>query len=305
MVAENQESVVYCEDFSDPQTFTAFEGRVNGNIIKGVSLIQKGPALGHKHQGYQIVVDDKALREFARIAKEMSRVKVKFNHFTGIQDTVGFAQNFRVSSGKVLADITLLKTHPSKEMLLEMVDEISGTFGVSLNFGISEHEWDDANEVYYVRPKSIFSADFVDTPAANKDGVFEAGIDSAENDMANLTVEAFDAYKSEAAKAQSDAIAALSAEIAALKAALEKPADPPAPAAAPETVKPDAALSAEIAELKTLIKAFAAAPPTNQPVVPPNEPDSGDPLSKSRNDFEALSHTDRNAFMAKGGKIKL
>jgi hypothetical protein len=278
-------------------TFSAFEGKVEGNTIKGVSIIQEGPALGHG-----VWVDKKALEQVKKLASAKGRLKAKWNHWSGLEDTAGFYENFRIKNGKVLADLSLFDSHTGKAHLLEMISEMPAAFGVSIMFRGDEPEYDKDNDRYNTRVRELYSADFVDTPAANRDGVFEAEIDSGEDDMPAITVEAFDAYKAEATKAQADAIAALQSEIAALKTALEKPADPPAAPPAPEPPKPDA-LSAEIAELKTLVKALAAAPPTNQPPAPLSPPDEGNPNEKTRKAFEALSHSDRNAFMAAGGKI--
>lgn len=256
----------------EPQTFAAFEGRVSDNTIKGVSLIHEGPALTHKHHGFQVVVDQKALQEFQRIAKAQGRIKVKFNHHGVVQDSVGYAQNFRIRGSKLLADVTLFKAHPSKELLLEMAEEISGQFGVSLLFNYGEPEWDAKLESFAVRPQEIFSADFVDIPAANPTGVFSAEIDSGADDMpadpapATVTLEAFEAYKSEN-DAKTAKIAALEAEVAALKESKQ-----------PEPVKQEpTALSAELAEVRTLLKAFAVAPPTKQEPAPANEQEQPEP----------------------------
>ena len=81
------------------QTFAAFQGKVSGNTIMGVSLIQEGPALGHG-----VFVDRKSLGQFKSLAMAKGRVKAKLNHFSSVQDTVGYYENFRVSKGKLLAE---------------------------------------------------------------------------------------------------------------------------------------------------------------------------------------------------------
>lgn len=45
------------------QTFSAFEGKVMGNTVKGISLIQEGPALGHG-----VWVDSTTLSQVKRAA---------------------------------------------------------------------------------------------------------------------------------------------------------------------------------------------------------------------------------------------
>ena len=158
------------------QTFAAFQGKVSGNTIMGVSLIQEGPALGHG-----VFVDRKSLGQFKALAMQKGRVKAKLNHFSSVQDTVGYYENFRVSKGKLLADLTLFEAHGGKEMLLEMINEIPSAFGVSLMFAADSPELDKESGNYMTRPRGLYSADFVDTPAANADGVFSADqIDSDE-----------------------------------------------------------------------------------------------------------------------------
>ena len=161
------------------QTFAAFQGKVSGNTIIGVSLIQEGPALGHG-----VFVDKRSLNKFKSLAIEKGRVKAKLNHFSSVQDTVGYYENFRVSKGKLLADLTLFDAHSGKEMLLEMINEIPSTFGVSLMFSADAPELDKESGNYMTRPRGLYSADLVDTPAANADGVFSADeIDSEEDVM--------------------------------------------------------------------------------------------------------------------------
>ena len=158
------------------QTFAAFQGKVSGNTIMGVSLIQEGPALGHG-----VFVDRKSLGQFKALAMAKGRVKAKLNHFSSVQDTVGYYENFRVSKGKLLADLTLFEAHAGKDMLLEMINEIPSAFGVSLMFAADSPELDKESGNYMTRPRGLYSADFVDTPAANADGVFSADqIDSDE-----------------------------------------------------------------------------------------------------------------------------
>jgi hypothetical protein len=246
-------------------TFSAFEGKLEGNTVKGVSIIQEGPALGHG-----VWVDRKALDQVKRVASSKGKLKAKLNHWSGLQDTVGLFENFRIRGGKVVADLELYESHPGRDLLLEMISKAPATFGVSIMFRADEPEYDKENDRYNTRVRELYSADFVDTPAANQDGVFEAQIDSGEEDMANtapaaVTLEAFEAYKAEN-DSKTAKIEALEAEIAALKAA---------PAKAPEEdPKPDA-LAAKIQEaITTAFKVHFAAPPTKQEPAPVNEPET-------------------------------
>ena len=244
-------------------TFSAFEGRLDGNTIKGVSIIQEGPALGHG-----VYVDRKALDQVKRIAASKGKLKAKLNHWSGLQDTVGLFENFRIRGGKVIADLELYESHPGRDLLLEMIEKAPATFGVSIMFRSEEPEYDKDNDRYNTRVRELYSADFVDTPAANSDGVFEAEIDKGEKDMPKdepkEETPAFDAAAE---------IAALRAELAELKALGEKPAEEPKVEVKPE----DNALAAKVDELTAIIKAFAAAPPTKTEAAPVSEPEQPAP----------------------------
>jgi hypothetical protein len=282
------------------QTFSVFEGKVTGNSIKGISLIQEGPALGHG-----VWVDSTTLSQVKKSASAMGRVKAKLNHWSGIQDTVGYYENFRIRAGKLLADLTLFDSHDGKDMLLEMIENIPNAFGVSIMFAADTPEYDKGNDRYNTRVRELYSADFVDSPAANRDGVFTAKIDNPENDMANANQpetqpDAFDAKA---------AITALEAQVAELVKALAAKAEKPAeqPPVQLEEKPQDSALSAELAEVKALLKAFTAAPPSRTEAAPVSEREeqpAADPLLKTRKEFEALPHAQRNAFFSAGGKLK-
>lgn len=283
----------------EAQTFAAFEGKVSGNTVKGVSLLQKGPALGHG-----VWIDDVTLSQAKKCATDCGKLKAKQNHWSGIEDTIGYYENFRVRDGKLTADLTLFNSHPGSEQMLEMIDTIPHSFGVSISFMADSPEYDKENDRYNARVRQMLSADFVDTPAANRDGVFEAQIDSGENDMPTAVTppDAFDAKA---------AIAALETKFSELTSALEalKPkepvAAPPAPAAPPAEAQTGFTAQQLQEAVTTALKVHFAAPPTNQAAVPPNEPDAGDPMVKTAAEFRALPQSDRNAFMAKGGKLKL
>ena len=250
------------------QTFAAFQGKVSGNTIMGVSLIQEGPALGHG-----VFVDRKSLGQFKALAMAKGRVKAKLNHFSSVQDTVGYYENFRVSKGKLLADLTLFEAHGGKDMLLEMINEIPSAFGVSLMFAADSPELDKESGNYMTRPRGLYSADFVDTPAANADGVFSADqIDSDESvmpteqvaptpepqvDFSALIAEQFAAFtaKFDAVATQfAEDNAKVLAECEALKGELK-------------------ALQASEREIDLQAKLLAAAPPVASFAAPINEPE--------------------------------
>lgn len=290
-------------EIDEPQTFAAFEGKVQGNTVKGVSLLQKGPALGHG-----VWVDNVMLDQAKRSALGKGKIKAKVNHWSGLEDTVGYYENFRIRAGKLIADLQLFETSPQSAQLLEMIEAIPESFGVSISFAADEPEYDTEADRYNARVRELYSADFVDTPAANRDGVFERPIDNSNEYMPAVTSEpqapAFDAQA---------AIATLTAQVADLKAALEAKQEttPASPAQEPtvlleERVDELASIRADLAAAVVAIKAFAAAPAASKETAPPQEQgEESNPLEITRAAFEKMPVQDRSAFFAKGGKLKL
>lgn len=281
------------------QTFAAFEGKVSGNSVKGVSLLQEGPALGHG-----VWVDSVMLQQAKKSALGKGKIKAKMNHWSGLEDTVGYYENFRIRAGKLVADLNLFESSQSTPQLLEMIQTIPESFGVSIMFAPDEPEYSEEDDRHYARIRELYSADFVDTPAANRDGVFHAAIDKGSEVMPTAVSEpqapAFDAQA---------AIAALTAQVTELKAALEakqEPAPSPPPAA-PVEPKTDelSSIRAELAAAVTAIKALAAAPKAAAETAPPQqEGDDSNPLEITRAQFEKIPVQERSAFFAKGGKLK-
>lgn len=281
------------------KTFAAFEGKVQGNSVRGVSLLQKGPALGHG-----VWVDNVMLEQAKRSALGKGKIKAKVNHWSGLEDTVGYYENFRIRAGKLIADLQLFESSPQSAQLLEMIEAIPESFGVSISFAADEPEYDKENDKYNARVRELYSADFVDTPAANRDGVFEQPIDNPAEDMPTVTSEpqepAFDAQA---------AIAALTAQFAELKAAFEaKPEQvvpQPAPVLLEEKVDELASIRTDLASAVAAIKAFAAAPVASKETAPPQEQaEDSNPLEITRAAFEKIPVPERSAFFAKGGKLK-
>ena len=153
---------------SAPRTFAAFEGKAEGNKIIGVSLIQEGPAIGHGE-----FVDATTLQQTLALAQKKKRLKSKLDHWSRVSETVGYFDNFRIQGGKLLGDFNFF-SHPSKARLLEMIESIPTEFGVSIVFGAAPPE-SDSNGNPLTRVAALHSADFVDFPAANRDGLFNVG----------------------------------------------------------------------------------------------------------------------------------
>lgn len=158
--------------------FNAVEGSAinsESGVIAGVSVITEGQAKGHG-----ILVDRTTLEQVkAEAIKFKDGVKVKVNHGTGFDAIVGSLKNFRIEGNKLLADLHLLKSHEMFPRILEIADQIPSTVGLSISFSGSDQEIDGKK---FARCTELYSVDFVDRPAANPSGLFNA-VDSRRDCM--------------------------------------------------------------------------------------------------------------------------
>ena len=99
-------------------------------VIRGVSLITRGPALGHG-----VMIDERTLEQVKSAAQQYSGgLKVKLNHSGGAGDIVGFIDELRISGKKLLGDLQLLESSPHRAYILEIAERIPDTFGLSIAF---------------------------------------------------------------------------------------------------------------------------------------------------------------------------
>jgi hypothetical protein len=142
--------------------------------IKNVSVITVGEARGHGMQ-----IDEKTLLQVKAAAETYSGgLKVKTDHYSGFNEIVGALKNFTIDGDQLRADLFLLKNHDATARIIEMAELMPDTFGLSISFS-GEHE--EKGETVLARCSEIYSADLVDTPAANPTGLFSAKVDSDEN----------------------------------------------------------------------------------------------------------------------------
>ena len=148
--------------------FAATSGVIDAKqgIIRGVSLITEGPALGHG-----VMVDAKTLEQVKAAAEQYDGgLKVKLDHNSGAGDIVGFIDNLRIDGPKLLGDLHLLENSPHRAYILEIASKIPDTFGLSIAFsGPSEMGKD---KMVLQRCSEIYSVDIVSEPAANPTGFF-------------------------------------------------------------------------------------------------------------------------------------
>jgi len=139
----------------------------SNGVIRGVSVITVGPALGHG-----IDIDAHTLSQVKSCAETyQGGLKVKMEHGGGAGDIVGRLNNFRIEANQLLADLTLLKTSPHREYIMELAQTIPDTFGLSIAF---TGPVESVGTMNMARCTEIYSADLVSEPAANPTGLFDA-----------------------------------------------------------------------------------------------------------------------------------
>ena len=224
--------------------------------IKNVSVITAGEARGHGMQ-----IDEKTLLQVKAAAETYSGgLKVKTDHYSGFNEIVGALKNFTIDGDQLRADLFLLKNHDATARIIEMAELMPDTFGLSISFS-GDHEED--GDTTFARCSEIYSADLVDTPAANPTGLFSAKVDSMKTVMDEKQI----------ADAIAAALAPVIEEMAALSAKLSdmQPTEEKDMAVEVEISEDDSAseskdeemkkaMAAELAELKALVSNFGAKP---------------------------------------------
>jgi hypothetical protein len=242
-------------------TATAIDA--DAGVIRGVAVITAGPARGHMDwaNGKPLFADATTLKQVMECANEFSGgLKVKFNHGSGVADIVGRLTGFRIDGEVLRADFTALSSSPHRAYLFEIASTIPESFGLSISFS---GEPENGDKQSFARCAEIYSADFVDEPAANPNGLFQRGSAVAQSKpKSSLKME----------DEKKDPVAEMMAALAALTARLEKLEATSAPA--PEGEKKEEAMSedmpeeklnrivekAALAALKTYTAQFGAAP---------------------------------------------
>jgi hypothetical protein len=135
------------------------------DIIGGVSIISVGEAKGHG-----LFVDMQTLQEVKACAESYKGgVKVNLDHGAGIKDIIGFVDNFRIVGEKLLGDLNLLETADRRNYVLEIAEKLPDTFGISISFSGPIRTEDGMD---FASCTELYSADLVQTPAANPTGLF-------------------------------------------------------------------------------------------------------------------------------------
>ena len=228
------------------------------DIIEGVSIISVGEAKGHG-----LFVDDITLQEVKACAESYAGgVKVNLDHGAGIKDIVGFCDNFRIIGKKLVADLNLLETAEKRAYVLEIASRMPDTFGISIAFSGPVRERDGRS---FASCTELYSADLVQTPAANPTGLFSftaKSVDTSAKEMID------DKNKMEDGEEDTVSIADIVERLTALETAFgdykskmeEMPKDEEKMEDAPMVEEKDSEMSKLSAKLDLIISNFGAAP---------------------------------------------
>ena len=224
------------------------------DTIEGVSIISVGEAKGHG-----LYIDMQTLQEVKACAETYAGgVKVNMDHGAGIGDIVGFVDNFRIVGEQLLGDLNLLKSAERRDYILEIADRLPDTFGISIAFTGPVRKVGDKS---FASCTELYSADLVQTPAANPTGLFSftARVDSAANAMddQNTNTALEDGKEENPMEAILSRLDALESAFADYKKKME---EDEMPESKDEEMSQESALSRLEAKLETIVKNFGAAP---------------------------------------------
>jgi hypothetical protein len=214
----------------------------------GISVATVGPALGH-----EMFVDDVTLLQAEQAGQAGSPVKVFVDHDESIDSLIGLLNNFRIEEDQLRADLELLSAHPQAEFYAEILSKAPGRVGFSMAFSGKPEE---LGEKRFARVENLVSVDLVSRPAANREGVFRAGIEPAQVDTSaeGMTESSVTEQVEFDAKAAIEALTAvvskLEESVAAIAADKSEPAE--AEVVAEEVKSEEAAPAPEAAELSAL-----------------------------------------------------
>jgi len=191
----------------DPQVVRG-AGVFESGLIEDVSIITRGEALGHDLFIDQDFLSDVAGAINASSAGNRPGLKARFTHpglsSDGVGKKLGRVRNARVDGDQVLADLhfqhAATKTPDGGDLadyVMTLAEETPEDFGVSIVFdhdltALEEHVAAHGGEKSYQSPdpantnnfvhaqlETLRSADVVDSPAANPEGLFCRGQEAA------------------------------------------------------------------------------------------------------------------------------
>ena len=230
------------------------------DVIEGVSIISIGEAKGHG-----LYVDETTLMQVKECAESYKGgVKVNLDHGAGIKDIVGFVNNFRIVGKQLLGDLNLLETSPMRDYVLEISSKLPDTFGISIAFTGPIRE---VEGLAFASCTELYSADLVQTPAANATGLFSFTAKQVDSFSKQMT----DPENTEAPEGEVEVtiaelakrMEALELSFGAMKTQMEAmlPAEEPAAEPAKEEMAAELSVISKLeAKLDSIISNFGAAP---------------------------------------------
>jgi len=230
------------------------------DVIEGVSIISIGEAKGHG-----LYVDETTLMQVKECAESYKGgVKVNLDHGAGIKDIVGFVNNFRIVGKQLLGDLNLLETSPMRDYVLEISSKLPDTFGISIAFTGPIRE---VEGLAFASCTELYSADLVQTPAANATGLFSFTAKQVDKFSKQMT----DPENTEAPEGEVEVtiaelakrMEALELSFGAMKTQMEAmlPAEEPAAEPAKEEMAAELSVISKLeAKLDSIISNFGAAP---------------------------------------------
>jgi len=226
------------------------------DVIEGVSIISIGEAKGHG-----LYVDETTLMQVKECAESYKGgVKVNLDHGAGIKDIVGFVNNFRIVGKQLLGDLNLLETSPMRDYVLEISSKLPDTFGISIAFSGPIRE---VEGLAFASCTELYSADLVQTPAANATGLFSftaKQVDKFFKEMEDATIE-IEPKEDEVSIADIvSRLAALETAFGDYKSKMEMPTEEPAAEMKEEMAAELSVISKLEAKLDSIISNFGAAP---------------------------------------------
>jgi hypothetical protein len=226
------------------------------DVIEGVSIISIGEAKGHG-----LYVDETTLMQVKECAESYKGgVKVNLDHGAGIKDIVGFVNNFRIVGKQLLGDLNLLETSPMRDYVLEISSKLPDTFGISIAFSGPIRE---VEGLAFASCTELYSADLVQTPAANATGLFSftaKQVDSFSKQMEDATIE-IEPKEDEVSIADIvSRLTALETAFGDYKSKMEMPTEEPAAEMKEEMAAELSVISKLEAKLDSIISNFGAAP---------------------------------------------
>lgn len=241
-------------------TFAAAAGQIDAasGVIRGVSLITEGPALGHG-----VMIDAKTIQQVKKAAEQYEGgLKVKLDHSGGAGDIIGYVDALRIEGRKLLGDLHLLENSPHRGYVLEIAEKIPDTFGLSIAFSGPVEMGADKRTVLQ-RCTEIYSVDLVSEPAANAEGLFSRMM-SKFNDASGVSIEIEptpemnDDLKKAIAGMIDSAMMGMTDRLAKLESMIPKPEDKPAAMSANNDAIALAAKQAAADALKEFAKTIGA-----------------------------------------------